>query len=102
MSQKKTNTIQNLEVARALIDKPQKWSAAWGNGNSSCDGPRRSIYDAIYCATQISSTPTSEFRALGKAANGYHSVDALLAFDRDHRHKELMGVFDRAIKILEE
>jgi hypothetical protein len=100
MAQRKIKTKTNLEAARKLIDKPQKWKRTWGCDNGERIGPRRSLYDAIYSVTQTSPHPTEEFRALGKAANCYHSVDALLAYERDHNHKDLMGVFDRAIASL--
>lgn len=99
MSQDRKRTILNLQEAQRLIDKHQKWIRAWGYHKSS--GSRRSFYDAIYDVTQTSPHPTAEFRALGMAANGKHSVDGLLQYEQEHSHKDIMNVFDRAIKLLE-
>jgi hypothetical protein len=93
-------TRANLEAARALIDKPQKWARAWGGGDSCLGGPRRSVWDAVYDATQTTSPPTAEFRALGRAVGGSYSIDRLLAFEQDHSHRDLMKLFDRAIERL--
>jgi hypothetical protein len=100
MAQRRAKTQAHLEVARALIDKPQKWASAWGGGRNGVPsvGGRRSFYDAVYDATQVSPHPTPEFRALGRALGGTYSVDRLLAFERDHNHRDLMDLFDRAIR----
>jgi hypothetical protein len=96
MSQRRAKTRANLEATRALIDKPQKWARAWGGGHHGCEHYRRSVYEAVYDATQVSPHPTPEFKALWRAA-GARGSDGLLAFERDHTHAELMAVFDRAI-----
>jgi len=99
MSQRRAKTRENLEAARALIDKPQKWARAWGGGRGGQGlGPRRSFYGAVYDATQVSPHPTPEFKALCRALGGVYSVDRLLAFERDHNHRELMELFDGAIR----
>jgi hypothetical protein len=95
MGQSRLKTQANLKAAQALIDMPQKWERAWGQGHNH--GVRRSFYDAVYDATQTSPHPTPEFRALGRALGGVYSVDRLLAFERDHNHQELMELFDLAI-----
>lgn len=100
MSQRRAKTVANLEAARGLIDKPQKWSRAWGTSDPWRRGSRRSLYEAVYCATQVTPSPRPEFWALGVALGGTYSVDRLLAFERDHTHRELMGLFDRAIALL--
>ncbi len=84
----------NLEAARALIDKPQKWIR---NSDYRIPG-RRCVVRAVLDATEGQRYPSREFKALCRALGVPFSVERLLWWNREASHREVLDLLDRAIQ----
>jgi len=82
-------TREILEAAKARIDKPQKWTRGVG---ASEDKKRVCAYIAVEDVWADKSTRLAAIRLLRGSAG------RLIAFNDEHKHAEVMALFDRAIE----